>query len=318
MSDVKAGLFAGEVTEQAPADGALTEKQEGYHWMEWGEDAPATGLVPTSGEYSTNKGYAATQNDWSESSPIFPHPFNDEVWPLITTSVVWKLDREPVFGEDHRHAYNLHGGVKLYLNFVQSGSYHRIQYEVLNSTTTITSSITLRLDHAASGTTGWEWSDWYCISLSYSSVLGGGYVSYVNMSRNEEVVDPLSVIFAEPVDFLDSGIGTQGSSIIWGAQEAFDSNTITSVWTGTLANIFIHNKYIDFSQQENRRKFSGLNGVVYLGESGEIPFGETPLIYMPSGGPWDNRGTAHMGDHPEDFYYNKTVEINTNPPPIAS
>jgi len=36
----KAGLFAGEVTESAPIDGALTTKQKGYHWMQWGTPAP--------------------------------------------------------------------------------------------------------------------------------------------------------------------------------------------------------------------------------------------------------------------------------------
>ena len=32
----KAGIFAGEVTQAAPADGAATLKAKGYHWMEYG------------------------------------------------------------------------------------------------------------------------------------------------------------------------------------------------------------------------------------------------------------------------------------------
>ncbi|GAG46151.1 unnamed protein product, partial [marine sediment metagenome] len=32
----KAGLYAAEVTTNAPADGAATLKQKGYIWMEWG------------------------------------------------------------------------------------------------------------------------------------------------------------------------------------------------------------------------------------------------------------------------------------------
>jgi len=32
-----AGLFSGEATENAPADKALTNKQKGYHWMQWGK-----------------------------------------------------------------------------------------------------------------------------------------------------------------------------------------------------------------------------------------------------------------------------------------
>ena len=36
----KAGLFAGEVTGSAPADGASTLKQKGYHWMQYGEAPP--------------------------------------------------------------------------------------------------------------------------------------------------------------------------------------------------------------------------------------------------------------------------------------
>jgi len=31
-----AGLFSGTVTESAPANGALTDKQLGHHWMQWG------------------------------------------------------------------------------------------------------------------------------------------------------------------------------------------------------------------------------------------------------------------------------------------
>ena len=36
----KAGLFAGEVTTAAPADGAETLKQKGYQWMEYGNLIP--------------------------------------------------------------------------------------------------------------------------------------------------------------------------------------------------------------------------------------------------------------------------------------
>lgn len=36
----KGGLFAGEVTQAAPADGASTEKQKGFQWMEWGNLPP--------------------------------------------------------------------------------------------------------------------------------------------------------------------------------------------------------------------------------------------------------------------------------------
>ncbi len=36
----KAGLFAGEITSAAPANGAATTKQNGYHWMQWGSATP--------------------------------------------------------------------------------------------------------------------------------------------------------------------------------------------------------------------------------------------------------------------------------------
>jgi len=49
----KSGLFAGKITKEAPADKALTDKQKGYQWMEWGNFA-ATGVwILTRGE-----------NDW--------------------------------------------------------------------------------------------------------------------------------------------------------------------------------------------------------------------------------------------------------------
>ncbi|RLI53720.1 MAG: hypothetical protein DRO87_11195, partial [Candidatus Thorarchaeota archaeon] len=56
----KAGLFAGEVTSSAPADGAATVKQLGYHWMQWTADPanyPQDGQVlalDVSNEYAEN------------------------------------------------------------------------------------------------------------------------------------------------------------------------------------------------------------------------------------------------------------------------
>ncbi len=36
------GLFSGEVAESAPANGASTLKQKGFHWLQWGEAEPQT------------------------------------------------------------------------------------------------------------------------------------------------------------------------------------------------------------------------------------------------------------------------------------
>lgn len=37
---MKAGLFSGEITSAAPANGAATTKQNGYQWMQWGGEIP--------------------------------------------------------------------------------------------------------------------------------------------------------------------------------------------------------------------------------------------------------------------------------------
>lgn len=37
----KAGMFAGEVTESAPADGSITTKGKGYHWMQYAPSSKA-------------------------------------------------------------------------------------------------------------------------------------------------------------------------------------------------------------------------------------------------------------------------------------
>lgn len=41
----KSGLFAGEATQNAPANGAVTDKPKGYHWMEWREPVVQSTLL---------------------------------------------------------------------------------------------------------------------------------------------------------------------------------------------------------------------------------------------------------------------------------
>ena len=45
MVNGKAGLFAGEVTQNAPADRASTTKHKGYQWMQWGLEQSVDELI---------------------------------------------------------------------------------------------------------------------------------------------------------------------------------------------------------------------------------------------------------------------------------
>ena len=60
-----------------------------------------------------------------------------------------------------------------------------------------------------------------------------------------------------------------------------------------IGEFWFSNEYIDISVLENRRKFIDQTGrPVYLGENGEAPTGNKPLVYAPDGDPSTNKGSG--------------------------
>ncbi|MDO9081183.1 MAG: hypothetical protein Q7U44_10320 [Desulfuromonadales bacterium] len=58
-----------------------------------------------------------------------------------------------------------------------------------------------------------------------------------------------------------------------------------------IAELWLTNSYIDFTDQANVKKFFKDGKPVNLGANGSTPTGAQPLIYMPYGDPADNKGS---------------------------
>lgn len=73
---------------------------------------------------------------------------------------------------------------------------------------------------------------------------------------------------------------------------AFNTGTPSGYFDGCLSEVFIGMAYLDFTVEANRRKFISDTGKpVDLGDTGTIPYGVQPIIYLPNGDPADNVGT---------------------------
>jgi len=310
----KAGLFAGEATESAPIDGALTTKQKGYHWMQW--DA-----VPdrASAEFGDGKGYAATQNNYI-AGVDYPHPFEGQEFSEFTISMVFKSNTEPTFAVNEQEPCGLNspGGFALrYYSGFGSQNIDASIYSQPNGASNLRiGGGALRLE--STGTAGWSPLHWYCITISYSQPLNLMVVAYVNMSLGQEVAQTLTVASNTNVSYTGATSGGFASVASYGMKSVSAPDVLVRPWKGSIGHVLIHNGYVDVTQVGGRRLFSGIDGIIALGKNGQNPFGETPLIYMPSGGPWDNRGTANVGNYPADFVLAEPLSLDQNLPPVAS
>jgi len=308
----KSGLFAGKATQDAPTNGALTTKQRGYHWFEW--DA-----VPdrTTAEFRDGIGYAATQNNYVSGAVDYPHPFVGQEFSEFTMSHVFKVSTPPsTFEEYSLTGLNGEGGIWA----AESTGFFRLDATIW----TIATGDVHRICHCPGVQMGvgdaldWDISDWYCITMSYSQSLNRAEVSYVNLNREQEIIQSMTVVDNVSVSYTYADTDKH-TVAAWGFWETDQTGApIKQPFIGTLGSTFVHNGYLDLWEEENRRKFSGIDGIINLGNVGQSPFGEQPLIYMPSGGPWDQRGTADTGTYPSDYYIAEPTEFDVNLPPIAT
>ena len=308
----QAGLFAGKSTQDAPTNGALTSMQSGYHWFEW------TKAIPTSAEFDATKGVAATQDTyWTTGSGInFPHPFVGQEFTEWTISTVFKSNSVPTAGNNRREpcGINAPGGVEM-----KDNSGDPALTASVWSQPDGTSNFQLA-NHFMELPVGWSALDWYCVTISYSQPLNVGMVSYVNMTNGLELFYALTIVNNDVVSYTGATAGKFPTVATYGAKAVAGINpdTFSSPWQGSLGHLYVHNSYIDLSDEGNRRKFSGIDGIINLGGVGQNPFGVQPLIYLPNGGPWDSRGTANTGVYPDDFFVTLPVELDVNLPPVSS
>lgn len=302
----KSGLFAGEVTEAAPAAEATTAKQKGYQWMEYGNI-----FSPESTDCNTG-GVAATQYNWHAGSPNFTHPFAGDSFDEFTMSYVGKLTSAPttIDGLDNSQVFSLkNGGDEI--RFVSMKLAGSIRIRAGMGTQLGSGNIFDRNVLIDS-----TWDDWWWFGASYSKTLSARSFYGVNLETGAEVSgalgggeSDLSIAF-EPKVTSDN---TPDSVCNWGFDEWQSPNT-NRYYKGYLSQVFIHNKYIDFSVAANRRKFCALDGVIPYGIDGSIPLGEQPLVYLANGHPSSNTGLKFIGTWDTDFWINPARVAGGSPP----
>ena len=308
----KAGMFAGEVTTSAPADGAATVKQKGYHWLEHGD--VVVPFVPSTTTTSDAGGVAATQSNHHAGSPNLLHPFEGESYDEFTMSIVGQITSNPSLGADTwSHAFNLHefGENTVIGAFRHSGTgqlrfYHDVDSfgeigSVSNGDINVTSTI----------------NDWYWIGFSYKKSTSSRHFHAVNLDTGTELFTSSFGGSDFSIKWDPSGDTKDTSVCNWGFQNWNVGKTFAT-WKGYLSQILIHNKYIDLSVAGNRRLFCALDGAIDYGSLGEIPLGERPLVYCHNGHPSSNVGTKFIGSWPSDFWINPAAVFDEHLPPIGT
>lgn len=302
----KAGLFAGEVTPSAPADNSPTSKEKGYVWMEYGSV-----FEPTSTQSGVG-GIASTQENFYPTTVVdFPHPFEGESFDQLTMSVICQQTTRVGTAEaDHMSAFN----------FKWTGDQTRLKVS-RNGFGTMFFSGSMGTDAASGaaakadvGVSDVNWADWYWMGISYSNVSGPvGHMYVVNLRTGAETGGVITSDNSADITFPANLDGSIDSSVYYGFRGSAAS-TLEEPWLGYLSQMYIHNKYIDFSVAGNRRLFCALDGAIDYGDIGELPLGEQPLIYLPGGHPSQNVGTRFIGVWDDDFWINPIYAAGLPPP----
>ena len=308
----KAGLFAGEVTEAAPADGASTLKQKGYQWMEYGYVFEAR-----SSTYSATKGVLATQNGWGPYVD-FPHPFDGKDYSNFTMSSVFKCNQKPAFGQSYSLFDLIQEVFGTGITFNRRTPADQIYIGGVvttaddgatgNPKTLWTGDVEVTIDHPT-----WGFDDWYFVGVTYTSS-GAGQLIVRNLDKGEQEIVS-NTQDAGTVNWDADSEGQANSRCCWGcATTVFDQ--AGGIFQGYISQTLINNQVTDFSNPTERAKFIGDDGVIDLGENGTLPFDEVPLVYMPSGHPSTNNGNTFIGTYPDEFFIQKALFENESLPPV--
>lgn len=294
----KAGLYSGEIVENAPANGAATTKQNGYQWMQYGDTAPPP-FIPASTE-----GIAETQNNNYQPTPSYPHPFEGDVYSEFTMSFVGQaIQNIGTQAAGYVIPFKLISNRTLNFMFSKDGfgNMYINGYLASMSSGNIANPVIIVPDE--------QQHDWWQVVMSYN----GSNATMVAVNLTLGVEHIASDAGTGNIDWLNMVNSTSMCS--WGmASWSQALGEPYQAWGGYLSQIYIHNKYIDLTVEGNRRKFSDLDGVVDYGNVGELPLGEQPLVYNVNGHPSSNVGTKSIGTWDTDYWINPSYSIGVPPP----
>ncbi|RLA59044.1 MAG: hypothetical protein DRQ89_14615 [Epsilonproteobacteria bacterium] len=300
----EAGMFAGEVTETAPDDGTDTDKPESYVWLQYGGTPPPPAFAPVSGE-----GYAVSEET---GTPAFAHPYQGETWNEITISSIHQANTD----NPHQSCdmFNINAGApdlsRQFIDRTGVGEYYIFQALTsdfdTDSKTVWQAAHEITLDY-----TGWLWNHWYWVGMSYSYTLNKIEYWIRNLTLQEEGSKVVAIQNLEPIHW---GM-IPPAACYWGLSDHAGITPINT-WKGVMSQVMIHDKFIDLSVLANRDKFCCVDGIKYIGDNGEFPFGEIPDVYMPRGLPLGNLGTRNIGAE-ADFIIYSVDGIDTVLPPIG-
>lgn len=307
------GVFAGEVTPQAPAHNSPTSKRKGYHYFEYA-GAGGEEYIPKSGE-----GYTFTQNNFIGPDPSLVHPFQDQSWDEITMSVVFKATALPYEHLDGGLFAIMSGAGDVRIGFsirrrpinnqiFLTWRLATFSNEPINGDVVGFSVHELSIDHPT-----WAYDDWYWCGISYSQPLNLFHSVIRNLTKGEETVETARTVIVNnyPIAWVNSA-NSALSFCGWGLHSF---NGAETRFQGVISQELIHDKYMDLSILTNSDKFVRTTGVIDLNDDGSAPFGEIPKVFNIRGYPQENTGTNFIGDL-EDLWERVEFNRDTTLPPV--
>jgi hypothetical protein len=312
----KAGLFAGEVTQSAPANLAVTSKPKGFTWMEWGNFIAD---FQQASEFSPTEGYVMTQDGFLGGTS-FANPWTDIDTPTWTMMAVCRPEgATALLGGQSQHIIDL--GItpsdSPSFNLSKRPISDQIYFytslaNALTNQTIFFDTVELTVNHPT-----WLLTDWYCIAVSYDQANPSkARFMAVNLTQAEETV--VTPFISNTINVATPASPTTGSNkSIVGYGVRAQTSAPDSPWRGQIGQVFVHDKALDLTQVSDRRKLSGIDGIIDLGDLGQNVFGEQPLYYTPDGLPTGNVGSIYVGVE-TDYWANGTFVPATNLPPLAS
>lgn len=315
----EAGLFAGEITQQAPADQSTTAKDRGFAWFEWSEVFDGDG----SGAVNLTDGWMWTQDNFFGGSPSFAHPFLNADYPAFTMSCVC---RNTEFPADFIARYLLllshfSAGTGMFFDKISTDPGWRFRLgadDGATETQVVADRISMTADLVPLGWDAGDHVDWVWLGCSYDQASDVFTSAIVNLETGRVFSRSKTSAANVNVEFQRHTSGSVKSTCSWGVGTGSTSDPGDTYWRGHISQTMIHNAFLDLTVGSNRNKFVHTDGIINLGDLGENPFGTQPLIYLPNGRPSGNVGTLNIGTYPTDFWLFGTEVIDADVPPVSS
>lgn len=263
-------------------------------------------------------GIASTQHNYRNytgNEPDFNHPFEGESYDEFTASCVGKLTSPPTGPSTASHAFNLYEyaeGMSLYAFYHAGSGKVKLGCQFgsqITAGTIFADSLAIPTGQAR---------DWWWWGMSYKKAGNIKKFAMVNLDTGYEASSTAlpGVGSNESVEWIIPSTGTSDSSCNWGFDDwnVGGLGSMQNVYQGYLSQIYLHNKYIDFTQAASRRLFCATDGIISYGPQGETPFAERPLVYLPYGHPILNLGSKFIGNWDTDFWIQPSRVAGLIPP----